>query len=511
MKKLSYSLLREQGYSGYLLRQAPERVIQFGEGNFMRAFVDYFIDILNEKTGFDSKVVLVQPIPKSDGFDPGTALNEQEGLYTLYLRGGQTGQKREERRIISCVSRCLNIYADYSAVLACAENPELRYIACNTTEAGIVYDPACRLEDTPPQNYPAKLTQFLYRRFKTFGAAGKGFIILACELIDDNGRLLRQYVLDYARQWNLETEFIDWLKKENIFCSTLVDRIVTGYPAAESAALETANGYIDQVLDTGELFGLWVIEGPDWLKKELPFAEADLPVLITADHKPYKERKVRILNGAHTAVALGAYLAGQDFVGGCLQDETIFRFIRQLIYQEIIPTLSLPPADCTAFADAVLERFQNPFIQHSLLAISLNSTAKWKARLLPSLKAAWQMKQQLPPCLTAAFAFYLAFYHGREMTAEGLRHQRPANAYLIKDDPAVLQFFADQKDTAPLDYVTAVCRRVDFWGEDLSLLPGFAAAVSEYLNMIQTQGVLAVMNSCFAPAATGISNGHLNS
>ena len=498
MKELSYSLLREQGYAGYLLRQAPERVIQFGEGNFMRAFVDYFIDILNEKTGFDSKVVLVQPIPKSGGFDPGAALNEQEGLYTLYLRGAKAGQKVEERRIISCVSRCLNIYTDYAAVLACAENPELRYITCNTTEAGIVYDPVCQLKDTPPSSYPAKLTQFLYRRFKTFGSSGKGFIILACELIDDNGRLLRQYVLDYARQWDLEPEFTDWLKAENVFCSTLVDRIVTGYPAEEIAALEAANGYRDQVMDTGELFGLWVIEGPAWLKSELPFANANLPVLITDDHKPYKERKVRILNGAHTAVSLGAYLAGQDFVGGCLKEETIRRFMRQLIYQEIIPTLSLPAADCTAFADAVLERFQNPFIQHSLLAISLNSTAKWKARLLPSLTASIRLTGQVPCCLTAAFAFYLAFYHGRELTAEGLRGQRPAGSYLIKDDPAILEFFAGQKDASSEAYVDAVCRRLDFWGEDLSALPGFAAAVTQYLETIQRHGVLAVMQGCLA-------------
>lgn len=496
MKKLSYSLLQEQGYSGYLLKQAPERVIQFGEGNFMRAFVDYFIDILNEKTGFNSKVVLVQPIPRASGFDPGTALNEQEGLYTLYLRGAKAGQKLEERRIISCVSRCLNIYADYAAVLACAENPELRYITCNTTEAGIIYDPDCKLEDTPPKSYPAKLTQFLYRRFKTFGPGSKGFIILACELIDDNGRLLHQYVLDYARQWGLEKEFIDWLQTENIFCSTLVDRIVTGYPAGESAALEAANGYRDQVLDTGELFGLWVIEGPAWLKEELPFTEAGLPVLITDDHKPYKERKVRILNGAHTAVSLGAYLAGQDFVGDCLREDIIRNFMHRLIYQEIIPTLSLPAADCTAFADAVLERFQNPFIRHSLLAISLNSTAKWKARLLPSLKTSLRLTHQLPPCLTAAFAFYLAFYHGQEMTADGLRSQRQTGSYLIKDDPAVLQFFAAQKDAETRDYVNAVCRRTDFWGEDLSSLPGLTAAVSEYLNIIHNQGVLAVMQDC---------------
>ncbi len=409
MKSLSYSLLAEQGYSGYLLRQAPERVLQFGEGNFMRAFVDYFIDVLNEKTGFDSKVVLVQPIPRTAGFDPATALNEQEGLYTLYLRGMKEGKRTEEKRIISCVSRCLNIYDDYERVLACAENPDLRYITCNTTEAGIVYDPACLRTDTPPKSFPAKLTQFLYRHFQAFGKEVNGFVILACELIDDNGLLLRQYVLEHAKQWGLETEFIRWIEEKNTFCSTLVDRIVTGYPAKEIAALEQINGYRDQVLNTGEGFGLWVIEGPCWLGAELPFSAAGLPVLITDDHKPYKERKVRILNGAHTSIVMGAYLAGQDYVGGCMQDETILRFMNKALYEEIIPTLSLPKEDCVLFAEAVAERFANPFIEHALLAISLNSTAKWRARVLPSLKNIRRKAIVSPPVCSLPLPFIWHF------------------------------------------------------------------------------------------------------
>ena len=232
MKKLSYATLKEQNYDGYLLEDAPERVLQFGEGNFLRAFVDYFIDVLNEKAGFNSKVVLCQPIA------PGLAdmINEQEGLYTLFLRGFQDGQKVNKKRVISCVSRCLNPYKDFEEVLKCADNPDLRFIACNTTEAGIAYDPACQFSDVPADSYPGKLTQFLYRRFEKFGKeAGKGFIILSCELIDDNGKELEKCVLKYAEQWNLSEEFINWVKEENTFCSTLVDRIVTGYPRAEAA------------------------------------------------------------------------------------------------------------------------------------------------------------------------------------------------------------------------------------------------------------------------------------
>lgn len=267
MKKLNYQTLEEQGYNGYLLKDAPERVLQFGEGNFLRAFVDYFIDMMNEKAGFNSKVVLVQPIANHGGFNLADVINEQEGLYTLYLRGFENGQKVNDKRVISCVSRCLNVYSDYEAVMACAENPELRYITCNTTEAGISYDPSCQFTDTPPASYPAKLTQFLYHRFEKFGKeAGKGFVILACELIDNNGKELEKCVLTYAQQWNLGEDFIRWIKTENIFCSTLVDRIVTGFPRNEAAAINEANGYEDNIIDTGEVFGFWVIEGPKSLK-----------------------------------------------------------------------------------------------------------------------------------------------------------------------------------------------------------------------------------------------------
>ena len=393
MEKLCYETLEKQGYDGYLLKDAPERVLQFGEGNFLRAFVDYFIDMMNEKAGFHSKVVLCQPIA------PGLAdmINEQEGLYTLFLRGFENGKKVNDKRVISCVSRCLNPYQDYDAVLACAENPDLRFIACNTTEAGITYDPACSFTDVPADSYPGKLTQFLYKRFETFGKeAGKGFVILSCELIDNNGKELEKCVLQYADQWKLGEEFVTWIKQENIFCSTLVDRIVTGYPRNEAASICEELGYQDNIIDTGEVFGFWVIEGPESLKEELPFEKAGLPVLITDDHKPYKQRKVRILNGAHTSFVLGAYLAGQDIVRDCMEDEVICGFMNKTIYDEIIPTLTLPKEELKSFAASVTERFKNPFIDHALLSISLNSTSKWKARVMPSLKASFRNASPLP-------------------------------------------------------------------------------------------------------------------
>lgn len=497
MKKLNYQTLEEQGYDGYLLKEAPERVLQFGEGNFLRAFVDYFIDCMNEKAEFNSKVVLVQPIPNPGSFSLADVINEQEGLYTLYLRGFENNQKVNDKRIISSVSRCLNVYSDYEQVMECAKNPELRYIACNTTEAGIAYDPQCEFTDTPPSSYPAKLTQFLYRRYQEFGQMpGKGFVILACELIDDNGKELEKCVLKYAAQWNLETDFVEWIQKENIFCSTLVDRIVTGYPRSEAAAINEENGYEDNLIDTGEIFGFWVIEGPESLKKELPFEKAGLPVLITDDHKPYKQRKVRILNGAHTSMVLGAYLAGQDIVRDCMNDEVICGFMNKTIYDEIIPTLSLAEEDCKDFAAAVTERFKNPFIDHALLSISLNSTSKWKARVMPSLKGYVEKFGPLPECITASFAFYLKFYKGLRLEEDGLAASRGCNEYVVKDDRPILEFFEAHKDDSNMDYVAAVCGRTDFWGEDLNLIPGFAEQVTACLDAIDRQGAYEVMRRC---------------
>ncbi|WP_455437690.1 tagaturonate reductase [Hungatella hathewayi] len=494
MEKLCYETLEKQGYDGYLLKDAPERVLQFGEGNFLRAFVDYFIDMMNEKADFNSKVVLCQPIA------PGLAdmINEQEGLYTLFLRGFENGRKVNDKRVISCVSRCLNPYKDYDAVLACAKNPDLRFIACNTTEAGITYDPACSFTDVPADSYPGKLTQFLYKRFETFGKEpGKGFVILSCELIDNNGKELEKCVLQYAEKWKLGEEFTSWIKQENIFCSTLVDRIVTGYPRNEAASICEELGYQDNIIDTGEVFGFWVIEGPESLKKELPFEKAGLPVLITDDHKPYKQRKVRILNGAHTSFVLGAYLAGQDIVRDCMEDEVICGFMNKTIYDEIIPTLTLPREELMSFAASVTERFKNPFIDHALLAISLNSTSKWKARVMPSLKGYIANTGRLPECITASFAFYIAFYRGTELTEEGLTAARPAgNEYTVKDDRPILQFYYDHRNDDVKTLVHAVCVNEEFWGEDLSAIAGFEDAVAGYVAAIEKKGAYEVMKSC---------------
>lgn len=499
MDTLSYKTLEKIGYDGYLLKDAPERVLQFGEGNFLRAFVDYFIDMMNEKAGFNSKVVLVQPIAnKEGGFKLNEVINSQDGLYDLYLRGFQDGKKVNDKRVISCVSRCLNVYSDYQQVMDCASNPDLRFIVCNTTEAGIAYDESCKFKDCPASTYPAKLTKFMYERFLKFGKQkGKGFIILACELIDDNGKKLEEYVLKYAQDWNLGEEFIDWIKSENVFCSTLVDRIVTGYPRNEADQINNENGYIDNIIDTGEIFGFWVIEGPQSIKDEFPCDKAGLPILICDDHKPYKQRKVRILNGAHTSFVLGAYEAGEHIVRDCMHDEVISSFMNKTLFEEVIPTLTLSKEDCEQFAASVIDRFKNPFIDHQLLSISLNSTSKWKARVMPSLLGYVEKYNKLPACITASFAFYIKFYQGQELTEKGLiNHREDGEEYIVSDDKSVLEFYLAHKDDSVEEIVKAVASNIDFWGQDLTLIPGFKEAVINYLNDINSKGAYAVMKEC---------------
>ncbi len=490
MKRLSYQTLEELGYDGYLLKEAPEKVLQFGEGNFLRAFVDYFIDCMNEKADFNAKVCVVQPI----AFDFRQRFQDQESLYTLFLRGQENGEKVNRKRVISAVSRCINSYLDYDVYMECADNPDLRFIVSNTTEAGIVYDPSCQFEDKPANSFPGKLTQFLYRRWNN---KLPGFIILSCELIDHNGEELKRCVNEYIKQWGLGDEFASWVDKENIFCSTLVDRIVPGYPRNEAEQIWEELGYEDQILDTGEVFGAWVIQGPQSIKDEFPFEKAGLPILVVDDVTPYKQRKVRILNGAHTSFVLGAYLSGQDIVRDCMKDEVIKGFMNKTLYDEVIPTLDLPKDDLLNFASAVSERFANPYIDHQLLSISLNSTSKWKARCMPSLLTyAERNNGALPPCLTFSFAAYMDFYRAGKEKGEGcLIGKRGEDTFEIKDDQWVLDFYYDHRDDDNKAIADAVIDNEQMWGTELKDLPGFKEQVIRYLDLIDKEGMYNAMKS----------------
>ena len=501
MEQLCYETLEKAGYTGYLLKNAPERVLQFGEGNFLRAFADYWFDMANEKAGWNGKCVLVQPI--AQGLTQ--RINRQEGLYKLYLRGRQNGEKVDAKRVISSVSRCLNPYEkqDYDAMMDVAAGEALEYIVSNTTEAGIVYAPSCRLEDCPPASFPAKLTQVLLHRWR---AGRPGVVVLSCELIDNNGKELLRCVNQYIKQWGLEEGFARWVNGDCTFCSTLVDRIVPGRirDAAEAARLEDENGYRDALIDVGEVFGVWNIEGPEWLAEKLPFRAAGLNCPVVPDVTPYKKRKVRILNGAHTGFVLGAYLAGYDIVRDCMQDDVILGFMNRMLHEEVIPTLPLDRQDLEAFAAAVQDRFNNPFINHELMSITLNSTSKWRARNMPSLLEYAQTAGKLPPCLAMSFAAYIAFYSSdiQALTEQGLVCRRPkGNEYTVSDDRWVLEFYYSRRGVSDETLVHDVMTNEKMWGQDLTLVPGFEQAAAENLRRIRTEGARAAFAACLARPA----------
>ena len=498
MEKLNYEVLKKSGYTGYILEKAPEKVLQFGEGNFLRAFVNYWFDLANEKAGWNGKCVLVQPIA------PGLAnmINEQEGLYTLYLRGSQNGQKVDDKRVISSVSRCLNPYEEdgFTQMLEVAASDDLEIIVSNTTEAGIVYDPACQLTDRPCSSFPGKLTQVLYHRYQ---AGKKGILMLACELIDNNGKELLKCVNQYIDQWGLEDAFRKYVNEACTFCGSLVDRIVPGRirDPKEVAELEQKHGYADPLLDVGEVFGLWVIEGDTALNDVLPFRKAGLEdkVFVTPDMTPYKKRKVRILNGAHTGFVLGAYLAGHDIVRECMNDPVVLGYMNKMLLEEVVPILPLDQEDCRNFAAAVQDRFNNPFVNHELMSISLNSTSKWRARNMPSFLEYIEKTGKLPKCLTMSFAAYIAFFSNdiQDLTDAGLVCRRPkGNTYVCSDDRWALEFYYDHRNDSVEELVHAVMTNQQMWGQDLTAIPGFEAATVENLTLIREKGARAAYAAC---------------
>ncbi|MGB4590282.1 MAG: tagaturonate reductase [Clostridiaceae bacterium] len=489
MERLSYKVVKEQN-KDFFRENAPERVLQFGEGNFLRGFVDYFFDLLNEKTDFNGKVVIVQPIEQGNA----ELINEQEGLYTLYLRGLVDGEPTVSRRLISSVSRAINPYKDFDEFLKCAVNPDLRYVVSNTTEAGIVFDGTVLFEDRPQKSFPAKLTRFLFERWKFFGEGNeKGLVVLSCELIADNGKELHRFVLETAKLWKLSENFIEWIEKECLFCNTLVDRIVTGYPRTETVRLNEENGYEDKLLDTGEPFAFWAIEAPEWLRDELPLEEIGWPIIFVPDQSPYKKRKVRILNGAQTGVTLAAYLSGHDIGRAYMNDPLFYDFVKGMMFEEIIPVINMDEDEAKKFATDCLDRLSNPFIDHSLLAISLNSVSKWRARDLPTFKDYYAEKKELPKRITLSLAALLAFYTGNEMKDGSLIGHRGEEAYKIMDDENVLMFMQKYSTGDDAEFVHAYMTNKDFHGEDLTEYLGFADDVLRHLRSIRSEGMRAVL------------------
>lgn len=471
-------------------KDRPIKVVQFGEGNFLRGFVDYMIDIANEQGKFDGNIVLIKPIE----FGSLENFHKQDCRYTVSLRGNVDGKATVINRVVTSVADVVDSYSEYEKYMGLAELDTLRFVVSNTTEAGIVFDASDKYELTPPKTFPGKLTKFLYHRFETFrGDKSKGLVMLPVELIDDNGIMLKKCVKQLIELWGLGNEFKTWVEEACTFTATLVDRIITGYPRATEAEEWEKLGYEDRLLVTGEPFALWVIESDTDISKELPLHEAGLPVIFTDNHKPYKQRKVRILNGAHTSFVLAAYLAGKDIVRDSMRDDDIRDFMLKTIYDEVIPTLSLPEDDLKDFASEVVYRFDNPYVDHALLAISLNSVSKWRARCMPSLLGYIEKYGKLPARLTFSLAALMAFYSGTEIRDKALIGHRDGKEYNIMDDMSVLEFFRDNCEKDTRTFVTNFLGREDFFGQNMNETEGFTDAIVAYLDDIKENGMRAAL------------------
>ncbi|MBE5888790.1 MAG: tagaturonate reductase [Lachnospiraceae bacterium] len=410
-----------------------EKIIQFGEGGFLRGFVDWMIQKVNETTDFDGQVVVVQPIEQGMC----DMLSAQDCVYTHVCRGSEGVEVKK----IDVISRCVKPYEDWNAYLSLAENADFRFIVSNTTESGIVYSDADKITDAPPKTFPAKVTLLLKKRFDL---GLPGFIFLPCELINRNGDNLKKCILQYADLWNLGDDFKNWVEKDNVFTNTLVDRINTGYPKGEDLGL----GYEDNMANTSEFFHLWVIETDYDLASEINFAAADLNVIITPDKlEMYRTRKVRILNGAHTSLVPYALLEGKDTVKSCIDDPVMYEHIRKCVFDEIIPTLDLPKEELESYANSVLERFGNPYIKHYLSAIALNSVSKFKVRVLPSILEYIKRYDKMPTTLLFAFKKLIEFYK-TDMT---------------NDDADVVDFMKNHS-------TVEILANAELWGEDISFL-----------------------------------------
>ena len=458
----------------------PERIIQFGEGNFLRAFVDWIISNMNEKTDFNSSVVVVQPIEKGM-ID---ALNAQDGLYHVNLQGLSNGEVINSLRMIDVISRALSPYQDFDAFLSLAEQPEMRFVISNTTEAGINFDPSCKLDDAPASSYPGKLTQLLYHRFKHFaGDPTKGLIIFPCELIFLNGHKLKETIYQYIELWNLGEEFKAWFESACGVYATLVDRIVPGFPRKEIEQIKAKLDYDDNMVVQGEAFHLWVIEAPESVAEEFPANKAGLNVLFVPSEEPYHERKVTLLNGPHTVLSPVAFLAGVDIVRDACQHEVIGKFIHRVMFDELMETLNLPKAELQKFAEDVLERFNNPFVDHQVTSIMLNSFPKYATRDLPGLKEYLKRKGSLPEGLVLGLAAIMVYYRGGKR-ADGVE--------IIPNDASEIMALLSQlwSEGSVENLVERVLGTTSIWGEDLNSIPLLAERVAYYIDKIQNQGML---------------------
>ena len=476
-------------------KPVPERkvkIMQFGEGNFLRAFVEWIIQDLNDKGAIQASVAVVQPMP----FGRVKELAEQDGLYTLRLEGIDGGKKVKKSRIIDVIGDCINPFTDYEKFLKYGESEDLQVIISNTTEAGIAVDRTDTDFTQCPKSYPGKLLALLKRRYDHFGGDyTKGLAIIPCELIDDNGDELYRCLTELAKINKMDEDFIEWMQTANHFTSTLVDRIVPGYPRNEIEDIQKETGYIDNNVVKGEIFHLWVLKKEPFVQKALPADSTGLNVIFADDIHPYKQRKVKILNGSHTAMVPIAYLCGIDTVGEAVNDPVIGKFVRDFVFNEVNPTINLPQDQMTAFANSVIERYQNPFIRHELMSIALNSTTKFKTRLLPTLLDYVRIKGELPKHLIFAFAALVEFHKGKRGNEDIALNDAPA--FLEKWKKLWAEFDGDYKKLA-----TNVLAWKEAWDMDMNTIhPEITDTVAKFLSAMDTKGMRAAVE-CFKSGKT---------
>ena len=456
--------------------QHPVKILQFGEGNFLRAFADWMIDIMNEKIGYAGAIQVIKPRQ-----GPVHAINEQDGLYHVIIKGLKDGKPWSDIRLISAVKEVISPYENFEDFLKTSENPDLDLIISNTTEVGIAFDETDTSPDILPKSFPGKLTLLLFHRFQFFhGSPSKGVVIIPCELIDKGGEVLKRFILQYTRLWRLGAEFEQWIKDHIVFCNSLVDRIVPGFPKDHESVAKTI-GYDDRLMVMAEPYHLWVIEPCDtdridYVKQKFPADQGGLDVKIVNDYSPYRTRKVRILNGAHTALVPVAYLHGLRTVREALENDYTGNFIRGAIFNEIIPTLDMPNAELTQFANDVIDRFRNPFIRHELLTISLNSVSKFRIRVLPSILRYINLKQALPGKLLFSLAALIRFYKG-EWQGEPI----PLN-----DTLDVLSFMQQAwHEGNPVKAADRILSNPALWEQDLRRIPGLQDYIIKSLTEIE--------------------------
>ncbi len=461
-----------------------EKIIQFGEGNFLRAFVDWIVWKTNQATDFNAGVVLVQPIEKGMV----EVINSQDGLYHLNLQGIDKGEAVDSIEMIDVVSRGINPYADFGEFLKLAESPDMRFVISNTTEAGIAFDPNCKLDDKPASSYPGKLTQLLYHRYEHFkGDKSKGLIIFPCELIFLNGKELKKCIKQYIELWKLPEGFKTWFEEAcGVYC-TLVDRIVPGYPKDTIDQIHKRIGYDDRVVVKAEIFHLWVIEAPEAVAEEFPANKAGLNVLFVPSEAPYHARKVTLLNGPHTALSPVGYLSGLDTVKECCEDSKIGKFVHKVMFGELLETLDLPKDELEKFAKDVMDRFRNPYVKHFVTSIMLNSFPKYKTRDLPGLKIYLERKGVLPQGLVMGLAGIITYYKGG---------RRGEDEIVPNDDAEIMALLTRLWECGCVRKIAEGVLGAEFiWGEDLNKIPGLTDLLTEDLKLIQEKGMRAAVRS----------------